>query len=144
MHTKNPQNRHRNGNGGRAQFDARLRNGRLRARPRAKFPSTQSSSSAQQSSAEESATIKAALFGGSYLSVPVIMAKELGYYEDAGLDIDWQTVNADGTAMIATGDLDIYSTGYASVLNGVAQGEENVYLIGGVMSEGCDYVAQKL
>lgn len=88
-------------------------------------------------------TLNVGIYNGSYLAVSVLVAREMGYFEQEGLEINWENVSGDGTAMVATGDLDIYTSGVNSVLTSVAAGETGVYIASGLMSEGCDYVAQK-
>lgn len=94
-------------------------------------------------SSNESTDIKVGLFEGSYLSVPVLVAKDKGYFEEEGLNVTWESVSDDGTTSVISGNLDVYCTGYNSALSAIAQGETSVKIIGGEMSEGCDYVAKK-
>ena len=117
--------------------------------------SSQQSSSSDSSSAKSSSTtsapsvnsetekIKVGLFEGSYLSVPVLVARDKGYFAEEGLDVDWQSVSTDGTTSVMSGDLDVYCTGYSTALSAIAQGDTTVQIIGGEMSEGCDYVAKQ-
>ncbi len=110
---------------------------------------SQDSSSAQSSSSTKSAAvnsetekIKVGLFEGSYLSVPVLVARDKGYFAEEGLDVDWQSVSTDGATSVMSGDLDVYCTGYSTALSAIAQGDTTIQIIGGEMSEGCDYVAK--
>lgn len=101
------------------------------------------SSSEPKTAQTESDPIRVGLYSGSYLAVSVLVARDMGYFEDEGLNVDWEEVSGDGTAMVTTGDLDMYTSGVNGVLTAVSQGETNVNIVSGLMSEGCDYIALK-
>lgn len=104
--------------------------------------STEKTTSETQSATvnQETEDITVGLFEGSYLSVPVLVARDKGYFEEEGLNVDWQPVSDDGATSVISGDLDVYCTGYSTALSAIAQGEESIEIIGGEMSQGCDYV----
>lgn len=96
-----------------------------------------------ESNGDADVAMKVGLFSGSYLSVPVLVAKELGYFEEEGVNVEWESMQTDGTVAVSTGDLDMYCTGYNGALAAIAEGETGIKIVGGEMSEGCDYLVNE-
>ena len=69
--------------------------------------------------------------------VAVINAYEAGYFDEEGCNVDLQIVEDMGTAYssVATDKADMV-VAMNLALNRIAEGEQNLYMVGGIMSEG--------
>ena len=102
---------------------------------------TQPAAQTDTNTSADSDVINVGIYDGSYLAVSVLVAREMGYFDDEGLNINRENGAGDGTAMVSTGDLDMFTSGVNRVLTAVAEGDTSVHIVSGLMSEGCDYVA---
>lgn len=81
--------------------------------------------------------IRLAMTKGNPNPVAIINALEEGFFEDCGANVDLTIVEDMGTAYssVATDQMDMVVAMNLS-LNRIAEGEENLYMTGGIMSEG--------
>ena len=74
----------------------------------------------------------------------IIMAKELGYFEDENLDVQFEKVNSlpDGLTAVSMDKLDILPYGVIPSCSFISQGTD-VVIFGGTISEGSEGVTAK-
>jgi NitT/TauT family transport system substrate-binding protein len=67
----------------------------------------------------------------------IFIAQELGYFRDAGLDVELVefTNSADSSAAIRAGKLDFASSGATAPLYHIAHGADNIVIVGGIHNE---------
>lgn len=67
----------------------------------------------------------------------IFIAKELGYFKDAGLDVELVefTNSADSSSAIRAGKLDFASSGATAPLYHIAHGADNIVIVGGIHNE---------
>ena len=96
----------------------------------------------QKEQASEKVSLKIAMVGKDIKTACVIMAKELGYYEDENLDVTFETVNSlpDGLTAVSMGKLDILPYGVIPSCSFISQGTD-VVVIGGTISEGSEGIS---
>lgn len=82
-------------------------------------------------------TIRLAMTKGNPNPVAVINAYQMGYFEEEGCNVDLTIIEDMGTAYssVATDQMDMV-VAMNLTLNRIAEGEENLYMVGGIMSEG--------
>lgn len=82
-------------------------------------------------------TIRLGMTKGNPNPVAVINAYQEGYFDDENAIVDLTIIEDMGTAYssVATNDLDMV-VAMNLALNRIAAGEENLYMVGGIMSEG--------
>ena len=82
-------------------------------------------------------TVRLGMTKGNPNPVAVINAYQEGYFDDEKVNVDLTIVEDMGTAYssVATNDLDMV-VAMNLALNRIAEGEENLYMTGGIMSEG--------
>lgn len=87
----------------------------------------------------ERVTLKVGMLGKDIKTACVIMAKELGYFEDENLDVQFETVNSlpDGLTAVSMDKLDILPYGVIPSCSYISQGTD-VVIFGGTISEGSE------
>ena len=87
----------------------------------------------------ERATLKVAMLGKDIKSACVIMAKELGYFEEENLNVQFEKVNSlpDGLTAVSMDKLDILPYGIIPSCSFISQGTD-VVIFGGTISEGSE------
>ncbi len=88
-----------------------------------------------------SSTLRVGLQQGNILPASVLVAKAMGYFEEEGLDIEWSETSGGSVSPVSTGNVDIYTAGSLGVWQGISEGDTNVYVAAGLMSEGSDIIA---
>ena len=102
---------------------------------------TASESVSAQVPAEEMETLKVGMLGQDMKTACVIMAKELGLFEEEGVDVQFEKVSnlAEGITAVSEGKLDILPYGAIPTLSFASQGAD-VCVFGGTISEGSECV----
>ena len=102
---------------------------------------TASESVSAQVSAGEMETLKVGMLGQDMKTACVIMAKELGLFEEEGVDVQFEKVSnlAEGITAVSEGKLDILPYGAIPTLSFASQGAD-VCVFGGTISEGSECV----
>ena len=87
--------------------------------------------------ASEPVTLKVGMAGKDIKTVCVILAKELGYYEEEGVDVQFETVSNlnDGVTALSQSKLDVLPYGFVPSATFISQGTD-VVIMGGTISEG--------
>ena len=87
--------------------------------------------------ASEPVTLKVGMAGKDIKTVCVILAKELGYYEEEGVDVQFETVSNlnDGVTALSQNKLDVLPYGFVPSATFISQGTD-VVIMGGTISEG--------
>ena len=103
--------------------------------------------SATESGTEDSGektTLKVGMAGKDIKTVCVILAQELGYYEEEGLDVQFETVAIlnDGVTALSQNKLDVLPFGFSPSATFISQGAD-VEIIGGTISEGSQAIVTK-
>lgn len=103
--------------------------------------------SATESGTEDSGektTLKVGMAGKDIKTVCVILAQELGYYEEEGLDVQFETVANlnDGVTALSQNKLDVLPFGFIPSATFISQGAD-VEIIGGTISEGSQAIVTK-
>lgn len=75
--------------------------------------------------------------GGSIKPAMVVLAHEMGYYEEEGLDVTLENISSlnDGLAAIDMGKMDVLPLGVIPSITFISQGSDHV-IIGGTITEG--------
>ena len=102
---------------------------------------TSASASADAAAAVTGDPIRVGIPSGSYLPLGIIIADNLGYFEDEGLNVQLQDMKTSGAAAITSGDLDVFTSGHIPAMNMINAGETKIVMIGGIMSNGGEYTA---
>ena len=102
---------------------------------------TASESVSAQVPAEEMETLKVGMLGQDMKTACVIMAKELGLFEEEGVDVQFEKVSnlAEGITAVSEGKLDVLPYGAIPTLSFASQGAD-VCVFGGTISEGSECV----
>lgn len=97
--------------------------------------------SSEPTQAEETVTLKVGMLGKDIKTACIIMAKELGYFEEAGLNVQFEKVNSlpDGLTAVSMDKLDILPYGVIPSCSFISQGTD-VVIFGGTISEGSEGV----
>lgn len=92
----------------------------------------------------ELTTLKVGMAGKDIKTVCVILAKELGYYEEEGLDVQFETVANlnDGVTALSQNKLDVLPFGFIPSATFISQGTD-VEIIGGTISEGSQAIVKE-
>lgn len=92
----------------------------------------------------EPVTLKVGMIGKDIKTACIIMAKELGYFEDENLDVQFEKVNSlpDGLTAVSMDKLDILPYGVIPSCSFISQGTD-VVIFGGTISEGSEGVTAK-
>ena len=90
-------------------------------------------------------TLDVGLLGTSVKPVGVLVADALGYFEEEGVDINFEKVSSMNDAYIAvsTGDLDVYLFSSTAAATFVSQGVTTLRVFGGTAGEGSEIMAAK-
>lgn len=91
---------------------------------------------------DEVEDLTVAVLGKDIKIAPVIIASEEGFFEEEGLNVDFQTVAnfSDALTALSGNQLDILPFGVIPTCTFVAQGTENVAVFGGTIAEGSECV----
>ncbi|NLF80856.1 MAG: ABC transporter substrate-binding protein [Clostridia bacterium] len=86
-------------------------------------------------------TLKVGMAGLDIKTACIIIAKQLGYFEEEGVDVQFETISnlADGLTAVDQGKLDILPFGVIPTCTFVAQGSD-VVVFGGTISEGSEII----
>lgn len=93
--------------------------------------------------AEEMETLNVAMLGTDIKTACVILANELGYYEEEGLEVNFEKVSSlpEGLTAVSTGKLDVLPYGVIPSCSFVSQGTD-VVVFGGTISEGSEAIVK--
>jgi len=91
---------------------------------------------------EETIELKVGMIGKDIKTACVIMAKELGYFEDENLNVIFETINSlpDGLTAVSMNKLDILPFGVIPSCSYISQGSD-VVVFGGTISEGSEGIS---
>lgn len=94
-------------------------------------------SAGEASESEPIETLKVGMAGTDIKAVCVILAQELGFYEEEGVAVAFEKVSNlnDGVTALSQGKLDVLPFGFISTATFVSQGTD-VVIMGGTVSEG--------
>ena len=95
----------------------------------------------ESAEAGEMQTLKVGMAGKDIKTVCIIVAQEMGYYKEEGVEVQFETISnlADGLTAVDMGKLDILPFGVIPSASFVAQGAD-VVVFGGTISEGSEIV----
>lgn len=95
--------------------------------------------------AAEPVTLDVGLLGTSVKPVGVLVARALGYFEEEGVNINFQTVSSmnDAYVAVSTGDLDVYLFSSTAAATFISQGVTSLRVFGGTAGEGSEIMAAK-
>lgn len=98
----------------------------------------------QDEDGQEPVTLKVGMAGQDIKTVCVILAKELGYYEEEGLDVQFETVSTlnDGVTALSMNKLDVLPYGFVPSATFISQGTD-VVIIGGTIAEGSQAIVRQ-
>ena len=98
-------------------------------------------SSAELDNSNVDYSLRVAQMGTSIKAAMVVLANEMGYYAEEGLDVTFEPINNlnDGITAILGGSLDILPFGVIPTCTFVAQGAD-LTVIGGTIAEGSECV----
>lgn len=90
---------------------------------------------------QERVTLKVGMLGKDIKTACIILANQLGYFEDENLDVQFETVNSlpDGLTAVSMDKLDILPYGVIPSCSFISQGTD-VVIFGGTISEGSEGV----
>lgn len=104
------------------------------------------SEEANQASAQESAVmLDVGMMGTSVKPVGVLVADALGYFEEEGVQVNFEKVSSMNDAYLATstGALDVYLFSSTAAATFISQGTTTLRVFGGTVSEGSEIMAAK-
>lgn len=86
-------------------------------------------------------TLKIGMAGVDIKTACIIIAKQLGYYEEAGVNVEFETISNlnDGLVAVTEGKLDVLPFGVIPTATFVSQGSDAV-VIGGTIAEGSEAI----
>lgn len=92
---------------------------------------------------EKPVTLKVGLLGTSVKPVGVLVANENGYFEEEGVDVDFETVSSmnDAYLAVASGNLDVYLFSSTAAATFISQGTTTLRVFGGTAGEGSEIMA---
>lgn len=95
-----------------------------------------------EAEAGEAVTLNVAMLGKDIKTACVILAKELGYFEEEGVSVNFEQVSSlpEGLTAVSTGKLDVLPYGVIPSCSFVSQGTD-VVVFGGTISEGSEAIA---
>lgn len=93
--------------------------------------------------AGEKKSLKVGLMGTSIKPVGVLVADALGYFEEEGVDVQFQKVSSmnDAYLAVSTGDLDVYLFSSTAAAAFISQGTTTLRVFGGTAGEGSEIMA---
>lgn len=91
----------------------------------------------------EPLSLQAGLLGTSIKPVGVLVADALGYFEEEGVEIEFQKVSSmnDAYVAVSTGDLDVYLFSSTAAATFISQGTTSLRVFGGTAAEGSEIIA---
>ena len=112
------------------------------APPASDPPAAPASSPAPQLTAQVT-TLKVGLLGTSIKPVGVLVADALGYFEEEGVSVQFQTVSSmnDAYMAVSDGSLDVYLFSSTAAATFISQGVTTLRVFGGTASEGSEIMA---
>ena len=107
--------------------------------------SAASSAASSSAPAAEPVTLDVGLLGTSVKPAGVLVARALGYFEEEGVNINFQTVSSmnDAYVAVSTGDLDVYLFSSTAAATFISQGVTTLRVFGGTAGEGSEIMAAK-
>ena len=100
---------------------------------------------ASAEAAEEPVTLKVGLLGKSIKPVGVIVAQAMGYFEEEGVNVVFETVSSMNDAYLAVseGKLDVYLFSSTAAATFITQGITTLRVFGGTAAEGSEIIGAK-
>lgn len=94
---------------------------------------------------KEVVTLKVGLLGTSVKPVGVLVADANGYFEEEGVQIEFEQVSSmnDAYQAVSTGDLDVYLFSSTAAATFITQGTTTLRVFGGTAGEGSEIMAAK-
>ena len=88
-------------------------------------------------------SLRVGLLGNSVKPVGVLVAKALGYFDEEGVNIDFEKVSSmnDAYTAVSTGDLDVYLFSSTTAATFISQGVTTLRVFGGTAAEGSEIMA---
>ena len=88
-------------------------------------------------------TLNVGLLGTSIKPVGVLVAKEKGYFQEEGVDVNFEKVSSmnDAYTAVSTGDLDVYLFSSTAAATFISQGVTTLRVFGGTAAEGAEIMA---
>ena len=98
---------------------------------------------ATEEPADEVVTLDVGLMGTSIKPVGVLVADALGYFDEEGVDINFEKVTSmnDAYLAVSTGDLDVYLFSSTAAATFISQGTTTLRVFGGTAAEGSEIMA---
>lgn len=92
---------------------------------------------------QEAVTLKVGLLGKSIKPVGVLVADANGYFEEEGVNVEFETVSSmnDAYAAVSNGDLDVYLFSSTAAATFISQGTTTLRVFGGTAGEGSEIMA---
>lgn len=92
---------------------------------------------------EEHVKLKVGMSGKDIKAVCVILAKELGYYEEEGISVEFEAVSTlnDAVTALSMNKLDILAYGFVPSATFISKGAD-VVIYGGTISEGSQVICK--
>ena len=96
-----------------------------------------------EAKSEDVATLKVGLMGNSVKPVGVLVADALGYFEEEGVNVEFEKVSSmnDAYMAVSTGDLDVYLFSSTAAATFISQGTTSLRVFGGTAAEGSEIMA---
>ena len=93
---------------------------------------------------EEVKTLKVGMMGTSIKPVCVLVADANGYFDEEGVNVEFEKVSSMNDAYLATstGDLDVYLFSSTAAATFISQGTTTLRVFGGTVSEGSEIMAK--
>ncbi|MGN1015047.1 MAG: ABC transporter substrate-binding protein [Butyricicoccus sp.] len=103
------------------------------------------SGSAVEGGTSETETLKVGLLGTSVKPVGVLVADAMGYFDEEGVNVEFETVSSmnDAYMAVSTGDLDVYLFSSTAAATFISQGTTTLRVFGGTAGEGSEIMAAK-
>ena len=97
------------------------------------------------SESAEKKTLKVGLLGNSIKPVGVLVADAKGYFEEEGVNVEFEKVSSmnDAYLAVSTGDLDVYLFSSTAAATFITQGTTTLRVFGGTAAEGSEIMAAK-
>lgn len=99
----------------------------------------------ESQSQEEIPSLEVGLLGTSIKPVGVLVAQAKGYFEEEGVQVNFQKVSSmnDAYLAVSTGDLDVYLFSSTAAATFISQGTTTLRVFGGTAGEGSEIMAAK-
>lgn len=94
---------------------------------------------------DEVKTLKVGMMGTGIKPVGVIVAEAKGYFEEEGVNVEFEKVSSmnDAYMAVSTGDLDVYLFSSTAAATFISQGTTTLRVFGGTAAEGSEIMAAK-